>query len=132
MDRCSAGSANPVSHYSTGDKDEVESPSVGTVLTEEPNPVWARYGIATAPHAMAAQSALAILREGGNAVEAMIAAAATVAVTYPHMNGVGGDGFWLIARPGMDPVGIEACGTAARRATIESYRARGLAGEPRV
>jgi gamma-glutamyltranspeptidase/glutathione hydrolase len=79
---------------------------------------------------MAAQSALAILREGGNAVEAMIAAAATVAVTYPHMNGIGGDGFWLIARPGMDPVGIEACGTAARRATIESYRARGLAAIP--
>jgi gamma-glutamyltranspeptidase len=79
---------------------------------------------------MAAQSALAILREGGNAVEAMIAAAATIAVTYPHMNSIGGDGFWLIARPGMDPIGIEASGTAARSATIESYRARGLAAIP--
>src|ERR1700716_4135625 len=87
----------------------------------------ARRGMMVAPHHLAAQSGLAILREGGNAVEAMVAAAATIAVTYPHMNSVGGDGFWLIARPGMDPVGIEACGTAARRATLESYRARGLA-----
>jgi oxamate amidohydrolase len=100
------------------------------ILTEGPNPVWAMHGIATAPHAMASQSALAILREGGNAVEAMIAAAATIAVAYPHMNSIGGDGFWLIARPGADPVGIEACGAAARRATIESYRARGLATIP--
>jgi gamma-glutamyltranspeptidase len=67
---------------------------------------------------------------GGNAVEAMIAAAATIAVAYPHMNSIGGDGFWLIARPGSAPVGIEASGAAARAATIESYRARGLASIP--
>src|SRR4030081_1043800 len=95
-----------------------------------PNCVRGVRGMAVAPHALASQSALAVLREGGNAVEAMIAAAATVAVTYPHMNGIGGDGFWLIARPGMDPVGIEACGTAAPRAPLESYRARGLAAIP--
>ena len=50
-------------------------------------------GMAVAPHSLASQSALAILRDGGNAVEAMIAAAATVAVAYPHMNSIGGDGF---------------------------------------
>ena len=52
-------------------------------------------GMAVAPHALAAQSGVAILREGGNALEAMIAAAATIAVAYPHMNSIGGDGFWL-------------------------------------
>src|SRR6202453_1303562 len=98
--------------------------------TEGPNPVHAVRGAATAPHALAAQSALAILREGGNALEAVIAAAATIAVAYPHMNSIGGDGFWLIARPGADPVGIEACGAAARSATIASYRARGLESIP--
>jgi gamma-glutamyltranspeptidase len=100
------------------------------MLTEGPNPMRAVRGVATAPHALAAQSALAILREGGNAVEAIIAAAATIAVAYPHMNSIGGDGFWLIARPGADPVGIEACGAAARSATIASYRARGLEAIP--
>lgn len=87
-------------------------------------------GAATAPHAAAAQSALAILREGGNAVEAMMAAAATIAVVYPHMNSIGGDGFWLIATPGVNPVGIEACGAAASAATLEAYRAQGLTQIP--
>ena len=36
---------------------------------------------------------------GGNAVEAMVAMAATIAVVYPHMNGLGGDGFWLVREP---------------------------------
>ena len=56
-----------------------------------------RRGMVVAPHHLAAQAGLAILREGGNAVEAMVAAAAAIAVTYPHMNSIGGDGFWLIA-----------------------------------
>jgi gamma-glutamyltranspeptidase len=86
--------------------------------------------IASAPHALATQSAVSVMREGGNAVEAMIAAAATIAVVYPHMNSIGGDGFWLILRPGLEPVGIEACGVAARAATLESYRARGLTTIP--
>jgi gamma-glutamyltranspeptidase/glutathione hydrolase len=90
------------------------------------NPSRATRGMAVAPHSLASQSALAVLREGGNAVEAMIAAAATIAVVYPHMNGIGGDGFWLISRPGAEPVGIEACGAAASAATIERYRALGL------
>jgi gamma-glutamyltranspeptidase len=86
--------------------------------------------MATAPHALAAQSALAILREGGNAVEAMIAAAATIAVVYPHMNSIGGDGFWLILRPGAEPTGIEACGVAASSATIDSYLSKGFRAIP--
>ncbi len=57
------------------------------------------HGMAVAPHHLASQSALAVLREGGSAIEAMVAAAATVAVVYPHMNGLGGDGFWLIVPP---------------------------------
>ncbi|WP_313121399.1 gamma-glutamyltransferase, partial [Pantoea septica] len=56
-------------------------------------------GMAVAPHHLASESALAILRDGGNAIEAMVAAAATIAVVYPHMNGLGGDGFWLVLPP---------------------------------
>jgi len=89
-----------------------------------------RNGIATAPHALASQSAAAVLRDGGNAVEAMIAAAATIAVVYPHMNSIGGDAFWLILQPGKEPVGIEGCGVAAEAATIESYRRQGFSTIP--
>ncbi|MBM3366673.1 MAG: gamma-glutamyltransferase family protein [Betaproteobacteria bacterium] len=94
------------------------------------NTSFARRGIAVASHSLAAQSALAVLREGGNAIEAMVAAASTIAVVYPHMNGIGGDSFWLISAPGAPPTAIDACGPAARAATIASYRERRLDAIP--
>src|ERR1700761_6259810 len=92
--------------------------------------VRASQGMATAPHALASQSAVSILQDGGNAVEAMIAAAATIAVVYPHMNSLGGDGFWLILQPGAEPRGIEACGCAAGAATIDFYGSQGFRAIP--
>ncbi len=85
-------------------------------------------GAVVAPHNLAAQAGLAVLREGGNAIEAMVAAASTVAVVYPHMNSIGGDNFWLIAEPGREPVAIMACGGAGAKATAGFYR--GLANIP--
>ena len=85
-------------------------------------------GMAVAPHALAAQSALAVLREGGNALEAMVAAAATIAVVYPHMNSIGGDSFWLVHVPGEPPRGIDACGAAGGAASREWYTERGITG----
>ncbi|HSB71179.1 MAG TPA: gamma-glutamyltransferase [Candidatus Methylomirabilis sp.] len=82
-------------------------------------------GMVVAPHHLAAQAGLAVLREGGNAVEAAVAAAAAIAVVYPHMNSIGGDNFWLIAEPGREPVAILACGSAGERATVDAYRGRG-------
>ena len=79
-------------------------------------------GMVVAPHHLAAQAGLAVLREGGDAVEAMVAAASTVAVVYPHMNSIGGDNFWLIAEPAKAPVAIMACGSAGERATADFYR----------
>ncbi|HEY4318547.1 MAG TPA: gamma-glutamyltransferase family protein [Herbaspirillum sp.] len=87
-------------------------------------------GVAVAPHHLASQAALAILRKGGNAIEAMIAAASTIAVVYPHMNSIGGDGFWLILKPDGETLAIDACGAAAGAADIDSYRAQGLAAIP--
>jgi oxamate amidohydrolase len=83
-------------------------------------------GMAVAPHALAAQSALDVLREGGNALEAMIAAAAAIPVAYPHMNSIGGDSFWLVHVPRRAPRGIDACGAAVRAASIDWYAARGV------
>ena len=83
-----------------------------------------------APHHLAAQSGLAVLREGGDAIEAMVAAAATIAVVYPHMNAIGGDGFWLVRAPGDEPMAIDACGAAAMHATPDWYRSLGFDAIP--
>jgi gamma-glutamyltranspeptidase/glutathione hydrolase len=94
------------------------------------NSSWAARGIVVAPHALAAQSGLAVLRDGGNALEAMVAAAATISVVYPHMNGIGGDSFWLVHEPGKDVVTIDACGRAAGRATVDFYRGHNVDAIP--
>ena len=87
-------------------------------------------GMVTSPHHLASEAGLRVLREGGNAIEATVAMAAMLAVVYPHMTAIGGDGFWLIAPGGQDPTGIDACGRAAAAATPEFYRARGCAVIP--
>ncbi len=84
-------------------------------MTDKPNIAF------TAPHFAASQVGLNILEKGGTAIEAMVAAAASIAVEYPHMNGLGGDGFWLISEPGKAPIGIDAAGVAAQGATPEFY-----------
>lgn len=84
-------------------------------------PVFSAAAIA-APHTLAAETGRAILAEGGNAIEAMVGMAATIAVVYPHMNSIGGDGFWLVREPGGRVRGIEACGPAGRLATMKRYR----------
>ncbi|MBC2665244.1 gamma-glutamyltransferase [Novosphingobium flavum] len=85
-------------------------------------------GMVTAPHFLAAEAGLAVLRDGGNAVEACVAVAACLAVVYPHMTGIGGDGFWLIAEPDGRVHGIHGCGGAAGSATLDLYA--GLDGVP--
>lgn len=92
-------------------------------------PVFASAAVA-APHYLASEAGRAILAEGGNAIEAMVAMAATIAVVYPHMNGIGGDGFWLVHEPGGRLHGIEACGPAGALATIERYRGKGYDAIP--
>jgi gamma-glutamyltranspeptidase/glutathione hydrolase len=85
---------------------------------------------AAAPHILAAETGRNILAEGGNAIEAMIGMAATIAMVYPHMNSIGGDGFWLIRDPKGRVRYIEACGFAGRRATIPYYRGLGYDAIP--
>ncbi len=80
-----------------------------------------RRGMVTSPHHLASQAGLAVLREGGNAIEAAIAAAATLAVVYPHMSGLGGDAYWLIAEPGKPPVSIDGSGAAGGGVTAGLY-----------
>jgi gamma-glutamyltranspeptidase/glutathione hydrolase len=82
-------------------------------------------GVACAPHAAAVEDGRAILADGGNAIEAMIAMAASIAAVYPHMNHVGGDGFWLIREPSGRVRALMGAGCAGSRATIALYREAG-------
>ncbi len=74
-----------------------------------------------APHLLAAEAGRDVFAQGGNAIEAMVAMAASIAVVYPHMNAIGGDGFWLIRDGRGKSRAIEACGFAGQHATIAHY-----------
>jgi len=84
-----------------------------------------RRGVVAAPHSAAVEDGRAILAEGGNAIEAMLAMAASIAAVYPHMNHIGGDGFWLIREPSGRVRALMGAGRAGSRATIELYREAG-------
>ncbi|WP_342643866.1 gamma-glutamyltransferase family protein [Rhodoligotrophos ferricapiens] len=88
-------------------------------------------GMVVAGHPRAAEAGTAILRAGGNAMDAAIAAAATLGVAIPFMNGLGGDaiGLWFDAKSGV--TAINGSGKTAKAATAEAMRARGLSALPR-
>jgi gamma-glutamyltranspeptidase len=90
----------------------------------------ARRGMVTSPHHLASQAGLQILKDGGTAVEAAIAVAACLAVVYPHMTGIGGDGFWLIAEPGKPPISIDACGRSGAAVNLAYYASHDCAVIP--
>ncbi|MDS0282750.1 gamma-glutamyltransferase [Haloarcula onubensis] len=76
------------------------------------------------PHSLASSTGVDVLRDGGSAVDAAIAVNAALAVAYPHMAGIGGDGFWLLAPPGESVRGINASGPAAAAADRAFYGER--------
>jgi gamma-glutamyltranspeptidase/glutathione hydrolase len=67
---------------------------------------------------------------GGNAVDAAIAANAAMAVTAPHLCGMGGDLFALVRTPDGDVVGLNATGRAGSGADAAALRAEGHAVMP--
>jgi gamma-glutamyltranspeptidase/glutathione hydrolase len=71
------------------------------------------------PHELASQAGAQVLRDGGSAVDAALAAAATLAVIYPHMCSLGGDAFWLIYDAAARKVScLDGGGRAAASATL--------------
>ena len=84
-------------------------------------------GMVTTSHYLASQAALEILQKGGNAVEAAIAAASTIAVVYPHMNSIGGDNFWLVYNAKTKQVkALNSSGRAGEKVTIDFYKNAGF------
>ena len=80
--------------------------------------------VAAASH-LAAAAGLRMLHHGGNAADAAIATAAAMAVTSPHMCGLGGDLFALIAGGDREPAALNASGRAGSGANPQRLRAEG-------
>src|SRR5690625_2923972 len=89
-------------------------------------PVRSDRGMIATSNYLASTSGLNILWRGGSAVDAAIAANAVLCIAYPHMAGLGGDGFWLINEPSDRNVkALNASGPAARKASRDFYREQG-------
>src|SRR6516162_10032530 len=88
-----------------------------------------RRGAVAANHPLAAQAGLMALRAGGNAIDAAVATAVTLAVVEPMMSGLGGDGFYQVFEQASGRAAVfNGSGPAPSAATPERY-ARGI---PRV
>ena len=88
--------------------------------------VFACNGMAATSHPLASQVAIDILKAGGTAADAAVAAAATLAVVEPHMTGIGGDCFCLVAKPGEPIWGYNGSGRAATAARADMLWDRGV------
>ncbi|MFT8872616.1 MAG: gamma-glutamyltransferase family protein [Sporolactobacillus sp.] len=92
-------------------------------------PIYGRRGMVATTQPLAAQAGLDMLKKGGNAIDAAIAAAACLPVVEPTSNGLGSDAFALIWTGGK-LYGLNASGPAPRTLSIGALRARGLSAVP--
>lgn len=100
------------------------------IITGRPVTLASR-GLVACPHSLASSAGVDALRAGGSAVDAALAAAAALAVIYPHMTSSGGDAFWLIYDAKSKQVRyLDGGGRATANADIAWFTGRGMAEIP--
>ncbi|WP_374371295.1 gamma-glutamyltransferase family protein [Tabrizicola sp.] len=93
--------------------------------------VYARNGICATSHPIAAEVAIAVLKSGGNAVDAAIAGALVLGIAEPQMTGIGGDCFVLLKPAGSEEiVALNGSGRAPKGLNAADLRACGLTAMP--
>src|SRR5205807_8866149 len=89
--------------------------------------VLAQHGMAATSQPLATAVAIRVLQQGGNAIDAAIAANAVLGVVEPMSCGLGGDLFAIVwDAKGQKLYGLNASGRAPYAATIELFRSKGL------
>ncbi|HEU0115779.1 MAG TPA: gamma-glutamyltransferase family protein [Thermomicrobiales bacterium] len=100
--------------------------------TRRPSPVIARNGIVASAHPLISATGLGVLQQGGNAVDAAVAASLVGGVVLPAMCGLGGDLFAVVhgrSRAGKtETLAFHGSGVGPSNATVETMRARGDRG----
>ncbi len=95
-------------------------PLVGAVLSAH-EPVRARHGMVVADEPLAADVGVAVLKSGGNAVDAAVAVGFALAVTHPFAGNLGGGGFMLVRFADGRSTFIDFRERAPEKATRDMY-----------
>ncbi len=90
-------------------------------------PLWSAGGMVVSQEALASAAGAAILKGGGNAVDAAVATAFALAVTLPQAGNLGGGGFLLLWLPGPSPAESRGCHAGSGSASPELPLGRGFA-----